>query len=285
MKKILLSSALVTATLFGATYTEGESHTLIVNQNTINDVLDVPQITESKVVKADGSKVEQVQIQMSAAGQYVTTAGVSILNIPISYKLSDSMTMDITIPHLSVDTGAGVNSGLGDMAFGTTIQLKDAPKILGDNRVQIKYKTTSGDSSRGLGSGATNIMLSHKLNKMFTTASLSTAISYTQNSETVTNIKYGDAVSWAVGGKYYNIANQNVDLSAKFSYFHMANHVLNTGVGFGETLVTDIWLEASTSRYMGLPIAVGLKIPMDAEVSGVGIDTSTSVYVSIAGMF
>lgn len=105
MKKILLTSLLTGMSLFAS------EHSIIADQTQTNDIIN----SVDKLNFVNGNQKTQV------SGQFLITQDLSIINIPMSFRIVDKITVDVNIPIINIrypKTVLSDTTALGDISVG-----------------------------------------------------------------------------------------------------------------------------------------------------------------------
>jgi hypothetical protein len=272
MKKIALSLIVTSVSLLAYNEYVGHGETtdskiLIENQTVVNNIVaDTPKtnfITSGK--------------NYGAAAQVIYGDEVSILNIPLGMRIGYGFGVEASIP--LVDNSNSSESGIGDVSIGGNYYFGGLFESTGQNITSLLYKTTTGDETKGLGTGVDAISLSHSFTKNIGDKYTANALlSYTINDDTVS----GDSYMAMVGGSMPCLVSDKVTTSAKLTYFNIAENQYN----FGELSSADLWIQwDSTKLVNNLPLGFGVKVPLLNEVDGISIDKTLLFYLSVASFF
>ena len=284
MKKIVLSTLIASSLLmaYNDDISDSESHTLIVNQTVVNDIITAPIATTTSDLDSNNGSV---------AGQYIYSDKVNIINIPLSYNINKNFTALMALPIVSTTEEIGI----GDISLGGSFNFGQMNKGVGLNVTTLRYKTSTGDSKTGTGSGADAITLSHNINRAVGAGFIVNAIaSYTSNfgeytDEFDTTVSYGDAYLALISAAHPCLLSNKVITNVKLSYIHNNDHDFNYSFGSfnaGETTNIDLWLAWTSSKIItGIPLAAGIKIPLLSEVNSVDDEKVYQFYVSITGLY
>jgi hypothetical protein len=281
MKKIVLSLIVASASLLAAEYSydersyyqeESDRQVLISNQSTVSNV----------VVDAPRTELATGTSNYAASAQYIYTEDYSVLNLPFGANIGSNFGVEFSVPLVSIKDYQGTedNMGIGDISVGGNYHYGQMNESLGSNITTLLYKTTSGDEKKGLGSGEAAMTLSHKFSKNVTdNTSVHALLSYTLNDEKVS----GNAYMAMLGGSMPCLINNDVTTSAKLTYFHVDEVTKNF---LPEIKVADLWLNWDSSKIIsGVPLGLGVKIPLLSEVGTTEADKTYLFYLSVSSLF
>ena len=282
-----------------------ENTTSVTNQSTVNNVIvdqlkttTIEQSIEHQQTPSSETKKRSASRGMSGyvGAQYVYGDKIQIFNIPLGLDVGYGFGVEANVPIVFADAdvtpwNVGDEKGLGDISAGLYYHF-GTPSGSGLSIVSALYKSTTGDEKKGLGSGADAYSFSYKYAKRFAGKyTLHLLGSYTLNSDYTdefgTKTDYGDAYMGMIGGSMPCLLSDKVTTSAKLTYFH-ANENDTAGFKYGETDVTDLWIQwDSTQLVSGIPLGLGVKIPLQNEVKNAlkDPDKTFSFYLSVAGLF
>ncbi|MBU0721711.1 hypothetical protein KJ877_10240 [bacterium] len=271
MKKITLSLLAVSTLVFGSPFhnadtTDGD--TLIINQTVVNDVV------------SDAPKVDFVSSDktVGVTAQYIYSNDISLLNVPVGLNIGSNFGLEVNIPLVSVKVASTTESGLGDISVGGNFHFGKPWDPSGTNITTLLYKTTTGDKDKVLGSGYEAFTLSHRITKDIDTRyQVNGLLSYTVNDEMIS----GNSYMVMAGGSMPCLFWDKVKTSAKVTYFGV--DAVN---GFGELKSGNLWLSWNSSKIVnGVPLGLGVKIPLLEEIDGVEKDKTVLFYLSASSFF
>ena len=269
MKKVLLVSMLASVGLFAFP----SDSTLISDQTSTNDIMNV----SNKIDFVSGKNEKQV------GGQLIFAEDLMILNVPMSFRMNDAVTVDLNVPIINAQGGSGVadSTDIGDVSIGANYQSGDYTSDTGLHLTTIRYKSTTGDATRFLGSGKPAYTVAYNYAKNNSDElRLNAYASYTLNDKFVT----GDAIS-LMGGATYKLSDQR-DAHVKLSYLDTAQEGFNNGY-----TEANLWLEVSSKDLVeGMHLGAGIKVPIIDDINfpgGVTVDGLNSVvfYISTTSFF
>lgn len=280
MKKILFSAVVLSSTLFAycdpnMSSMDGEctlqSESFVSNQSLVNSVV------------ADTPKTDLITSSNSFAAsmEYLYSDDLKILNIPLNANIGSNFGVEINIPYLSVKNQFGESySGVGDLSFGGNFHFGSMDEKMGLNATTLLYKSTTGDSKKGLGSDKPAYTLSHKIGKLVTNEiALNGVFSYTFNDKTASANSY----LAAVGGSMPCLLYSKVRTNAKVSYFHIDK---NDDLFMPEVKATDLWISWDVNQLTyKVPVSVGFKIPLQNEIGTMEADKKYMFFISATGLF
>ena len=271
-----------------------EDTTTVTNQSTVNNVI-VDQLKTTTIEQSLKQQHKSREISGYAGAQYIYGDKIQVFNIPLGLDVGYGFGVEANVPIVfakkDVTPTLEDESGLGDVSGGLYYHF-GAPSGSGLSIVSTLYKSTTGDEKKGLGSGADAYSLSYKYAKLFEGKyTLHLLGSYTLNTDYTdqwgVKTDYGDAYMGMIGGSMPCLLSDKVTTSAKLTYFH-ANENDVGGFKYGETDVTDLWIQwDSTQLLSGVPLGVGVKIPIQNKVKNAikDPDKTFSFYLSVAGLF
>jgi len=266
MKKIVLSLLAASSLVLSFDDYHGtESVSLVQNQTIVNTVVaDTPQ-TDLITTKKD----------YGATAQFVYSENVNILNIPLGMQIGSGFGIEAYIPIIDTKT----DTGIGDISIGGNYNFGSVFDSTGLNITSLVYKTTTGDDTKGLGSGKGAITLSHKIAKnLFDKYTLNGSLSYTLNDDTVS----GDSYMVMAGASMPCLVSNQVRTSAKLTYFAVGENQYQ----FGEVNSADLWVQWDSSTLVNnLPLGFGVKIPLLNEKDGADADKTVLFYLSVTSFF
>ena len=274
MKKILLTSLALTASVLASPYscdphqeecsTEG---VVIADQTTVNEVV---TSTSRMDLANDSSKTAVV------GGEYIHTGDIKIVNIPMGYNITQNIGLEASVPFVSVsdyplwDAASSSfigqdNMGLGDISIGANYHFGSYESDYGLNVTTFRYKTSTGDETKGLGLGKDAYTLSHNIAKEMGFARVHGLLAYTLNDDTV----LGDSLTAMVGFSRPCLLSDKVRTNMKLTYYNLENTIRDDGfLNTPEYKKIDFWLEFNSDRLIsGIPIGAGIKIPIVDEVT------------------
>jgi hypothetical protein len=278
MKKILFSVVMVSSALFaycdpqrGGDCTS-QSELFTTNQSIVNSVVvDTPKtdlITSSN--------------NFAASVQYLYSDDLKILNIPVNANIGSNFGVEANIPLLTIKDQIGdTNTGVGDISVGGNFHFGNMNDTTGLNITTLLYKSTTGDSAKGLGSDKPAYTLSHKIGKyVYKEIAINGVFAYTLNDKSVS----GDSYLASVGGSMPCLIYSKLRTNAKLSYVHIdkGDNLLFSP----EVKATDLWISWDLNQLtLNVPVSVGLKIPLQNEIGTVDADKKFLFYISVTGLF
>ncbi len=281
MKKILFSAVALASTLFAycdpnmAMYggeCTSQSESFVGNQSLVNSVV------------ADSAKTDLITSSnnLAVSAQYMYSDDLKILNIPFYVNIGSNFGVEASVPYVSLRNQLGeTNTGVGDVSVGGNFHFGSMDENMGLNITTLVYKSTTGDSKKGLGSDKPAYTLSHKIGKYVTNdIALNGIFSYTFNDKSVS----GNAYLVAFGGSMPCLLYSKVRTNAKVSYFHIdeGDNIFTQQ----EVKATDLWISWDLNELTWkVPVSVGLKIPLQNEIGTAQADKKYLFYVSATGLF
>ena len=278
MKKIVVATTLASVALLAEPYMphfseENTDAVIVAEQTTVND------ITVSNV-RSDFALGTHTSM---ASAQYINNGDVSILNIPVGYNITNNIGLEANIPFVQVKSDfADTQRGIGDVSVGMNYHFGSYRSVSGLHLTTLRYKSTSGDEEKGLGTGKAAYTLSHSFTKELGADFRGHALaSYTFNDEEV----LGDSYNVMLGVSRPCLLNDKLRTNVKFAYFNMKeNEYEMNGI-----TTADVWLEWNTQSLLtNVPLGFGVKIPLVNEISSFGttVDADKTVFFYLsAGSF
>lgn len=276
MKKIALSLLVASMSLMAYDdYNHEEStdsEVYVESQSVVNNI--VTDTTKTNLVTSDKD--------YGAAAQYINAGDISIINIPVGMKVGYGFGVEANVPLVSVtDYGwqQDDNTGLGDISLGVNYNFGKTSGSKGLNISTVLYKTTTGDDTKGLGSGVSAITLSHSFTKDVTEKyTVSALASYTLNDDTV----LGDSYMLMAGASMPCLVSDKVKTSTKLTYFYTDDNKYSNG----ELTNIDLWLQWDSDKLVKkIPLGFGIKIPLVSELNGNDADKTVLFYLSASSLF
>ena len=283
MKK-LVALILMSSSLYAFTGSESnEATTVIVDQTQVNTLVNNPVSTFSSL--GNNNKTA------SAGGDIIKTGDISLVNIPLAYKVSDKWGISAAIPYIRTSfSGASETSGLGDVSIAANyLDVKDKSNI---EIIEARLKLASGDYNKATGSGASSFFFSYTKSKQVESVNFIGAFSYTanaffKNSSLGTALHYGDTLALNIGVSSPSYFSDKVTRTIRFSYLGKEEDEW-AGVGANNAMVNaDVWVDWKSDNLIAdIPVKVGIKIPLQAiSNSTIGTDKTVLFYISAAGLF
>ncbi len=274
MKKIALSLLMASVIVLGSEEGTSDSTTYIINQSTVNDVVNSTNRVDFATSKE----------RFSAGVELVYTENVTIVNIPLSANIGSHYGVEANIPVVkATDPFTGdENTGLGDISVGGNYHFGKPSQKFGNNITTFIYKTTTADEKKGLGAQEPAYTLSHRITKDIThTFQGNALVSYTINDEK----DAGNAYMLMVGGSRPCMLNSNIRTNVKLTYFHSDSHDW-FGFDVGEVNSADFWIGWNSKKIIkDVPLGFGIKIPLMNEVDGKSKDETMLFYLSASNFF
>ena len=262
------ASLLLTSSLFAVTEDYGESTSLLVNQ------------TASTVVSSTTKvNLDTANASASLGAQSLIGSNIKVINIPISYALTDGFAAHVNIPlvqnRAAIDTTGNFSTetGMGDISLAGSYNFGKVDGY-GKSDIKVQYKSsTGGDLHDGLGSGSENITYSYAYFKSSNGYDYNADFSYIMNSISDATffgntLEYGDAYQLFLSASHASWIIPQSTTSLKLSYSDTSESTTTgTGIGGGGDgnglTSTDLWLEWKNTTWIPFtPIAFGLKIPL-----------------------
>lgn len=216
MKKVLLTSLVAAVALFGSEghyFTqEGSERAVVIESTTANEIV----LSGTRVDFHAGDQ------QAVVSGQFLYAGDVKMVNIPLSYKLTPHFALEASVPLVSVMNYTDPvtleeedNYGIGDVSVGVNANYGAFQDTFGFHFVSLRYKTSSGDETKGLGLGEDAITLSYSNTKTIADFQTFVMLSYTLNENKV----LGDSSYFVLGGSMPCLLSDQVRTSAKVTNF------------------------------------------------------------------
>ena len=207
--------------------------------------------------------------QLGGTGTVEVGDDVDLLDLSVRYQPIDHLGFDARLPVISNDIAD--EFGVGDFSLSANYHFGQPDADFGTNITTLRYKTTSGNEDKGLGTGEGSFTLTH------TTAMdiaggfrLHGLLTYTLNSGDI-----DDSFGVMFGGSHECLLSEYVTTNAKITYFDQ-----------DKLSVADFWIEWSTKKIIpGAPLSAGLKIPMINKFDGDSLHKPFLFYVSASGFF
>ncbi|MBU1658270.1 hypothetical protein KKG72_04360 [bacterium] len=272
MKKISLSMLAASTLLFGFQYDyeTTEFQTYVTNQTVVNEVV-------SDTAMVDFATSDKT---VGVTAQYIYAGDVSILNIPLSLNIGSNFGLDAMLPLIKIKNSStgDDNTGIGDISVGGNFHFGMPSDVSGINVTSLRYKTTTGDDTKGLGSGYDAYTLSHRITKNIGDRFQANGLlSYTLNDEKIS----GNSYLVMAGGSMPCLFWDKVRTHAKITYFGV--EALS---GFGEVKTADFWLGWNSDKIaQGIPLGIGVKIPLINELDGKEKNKTVLFYLSASSFF
>jgi len=271
MKKITLGlvacSALLMASPHHAPDFPTELVTMIGNQGLVNDVIDHMNQVDMANKPAGTTGVTG---QIVAGGD-----NVNLFNVSVRHNFNANVGVDFKLPVVMSEGDYGMESwdetGIGDISVAANYHFGTPASEYGTNITTLRYKSTTGDDEKYVGSGEGAFTLSHKIAKDLQNGfSFHGLASYTLNDGEVE-----DSMLFMVGTSHQCLLSDKAVTNAKFTYFDD-----------GDTTVADIWLEWNSDKvFAGIPVGAGIKIPIIDEYMDYDGTKAVMVYLSTSGFF
>ena len=273
MKKVLLLSLLATISLYASKL----ESTSVRDQTYTNDIVN----SVNKLDFQNGETKSQV------SGQFIISEDIMIINIPMSYKIIDSVTVDVNVPIVNVKNASTVgtanfdSTSFGDISLAANYKFGDYNATAGLHLATLRYKGTTGDVTRGLGTGKPAYTLGYNFAKNISTFRVNGYASYTLNDKSI----LGDAMSIMAGGSHQCFLYDKLRTNVKLSYLEIPKE----GAIAGYTQA-NLWLEFTSKTLVdGMNLGAGLKVAIIDDVNTLGgtIDGKNRfmLYISTANLF
>lgn len=269
MRKILLAATLSTASLFGVSLYDNTDAVVIAEPATINEV-------SIATVRTDFASNKQTAMAMA---QYIHSGDVSVVNIPLGYNVTQNIGLETGIPIVQNKTFANDETGLGDISVGVNYHFGDFSSASGLNMTTLRYKSSTGDENKGLGTGEDAYTLSHNFAKEVGAGfRLHALAAYTLNGGEIV----GDSYNAMLGASRTCLLEESLRTNVKVTYLHMDENDYD----FNGLTSLDVWLEWNSKN---MPLGFGVKIPVINETSSFGTtmdaDKTVLFYVSAGSFF
>jgi len=267
MKKITLA-LLACSALLMASRDHGTTSEQATLQTFTNDIID----NTNQVEFANSDK------KMRATGIVGVGDEHNIIDLALRYQPIDHLGFDIRLPiqenEISDETGIGDASASVNMHFGQTTD------SMGTNIFTFRYKSTSGDEDKGLGTGADAYTLTYTMaNDLTEHVRFYGLATYTFNTDDKNDNEIEDAYAGMLGTSYESTVSTNM----KMTYFEQ-----DIPGGADTLTVLDFWLEFSTKKIVpNVPMALGVKIPIISEFDKdtTDLDKTYLFYFSMSSFF
>lgn len=297
MKRILLLSLVASASLMASPFhcsdnpdVECSTDTLVIaDQSSTNDIIN----NNARMDLSDGDKMAL------AGGEFIFNGDIRILNIPLGYNITQNIGIEAGIPLVNnskFQTGitfAGTpiyedNTGLGDVSVGANYHFGSYMAPYGLNVTTFRYKSTTGDRKKGLGTDYEAYTLSHAFAKELSFFELRTnaLISYTLNHEAV----LGNTLNAMIAASRPCLLTDKVRTNMKLAYRNIEEVTLNGSPSSAGYNNLDFWLEFNSDKLMNdIPVGLGVKVPIVDDVTFNGTTREGSktfmFYVSLGAAF
>ncbi|RLA72663.1 MAG: hypothetical protein DRG24_02345 [Epsilonproteobacteria bacterium] len=275
MKKITLAllacSALLTASS-GHDHGHGKTSEQATLQTFTNDIID----NTTQVEFANSDK------KMGATAIVGVGDEHNVLDLALRYQPINHLGFDIRLP--IVDNEVTDENGIGDFSASANLHFGKFSDTMGTNIFTFRYKSTSGDEEKGLGSGADAYTVTYTMaNDLSSHIRFYLLGTYTFNSDDDSDsknvIEYEDAYAGMLGLSYESTVSTNT----KVTYFEQ-----DIPGGADTLTVADFWLEFSTKKIVpNVPMALGVKIPIVSEYDKdlIDLDKTYLFYFSMSSFF
>lgn len=275
MKKILLTSILIATSLYAAPV----ESTAVRDQTYTNDIMN----STNKLDFQNNKEASQV------GGQLLMGDDVTIFNIPMSFKVIDQVSIDLNAPIVNIKNATSFGgpdtpdyTDIGDISIAANYRYGDFKAEEGLHLATLRYKSTTGDVTRFLGTGKPSYTLAYNFAKEISEFILNAYASYTLNDKLV----LGDSISLMVGGSHQSFLFEEVRTNVKLSYLDIAIEGFIPGY-----TQANLWLEFSSKTLVeGMHLGAGIKIPLIDDVNNFGGVTTDGtnglmLYISTANFF
>ncbi|OQX60178.1 MAG: hypothetical protein B5M52_00855 [Helicobacteraceae bacterium 4484_230] len=260
MKKIVVTlfacSILLSAAPWERHHINSEFATL---QTFTNDIID----NTDQIEFANSDK------QLGTTGAVQVGDDINLLDLSMRYQPIDHLGFDIRLPVVSNDIAD--EFGIGDFSLSANYHFGQPEADFGTNITTLRYKTTSGNEDKGLGTGEGSFTLTHTTAKDIAGGfRLHGLLTYTLNSGDI-----DDSFAVMFGGSHECLLSEYVTTNVKITYFDQ-----------DKLGVADLWVEWSTEKIIpGAPLSAGLKIPLINKLDGDSLHKSVLFYVSASSFF
>ena len=260
MKKITLAlfacSVLLSAAPWGHHHINSEFAT---QQMFTNDIID--NTDQIEFVNSDK--------QLGATGTLEIGDDIDLIDLSMRYQPIDHLGFDIRLPVVSNDIVD--EFGIGDFSLSANYHFGRPEEDFGTNITTLRYKTTSGDEDKGLGTGEGSFTLTHTTAKDIAGGfRLHGLLTYTFNSGNI-----DDSFALMFGGSHECLLSEYVTTNAKITYFDQ-----------DKLSVADLWVEWSTKKIIpDAPLSAGFKIPLVNKFDGDSLNKTVLFYVSASSFF
>ncbi|MBD3843192.1 MAG: hypothetical protein IE909_15190 [Campylobacterales bacterium] len=225
----------------------------------------------------------------AATGQFIYAGNIKVINLPLGYNVTENIGLEAGVPVVSVsDFGVTKedNMGLGDISVGANYHFGNYGSGSGLNVTTLRYKSSTGDEKKGLGLGKDSYTLSHAFAKEMGFVRAHASLSYTLNDDTV----LGNSYNLMVGASRPCLLSDTVRTNAKLTYFNIDEVKKNGATWVSGFRTMDFWLEWNSDKLVsGVPLGLGLKIPLINEIEANGITADADkvflVYLSASSLF
>ena len=266
MKKITLALLASASLLMASDHHEEPNNELVTYQTFTNDIID----NTNQVEFVNSGK------KMGATGIVGVGDKHNIIDLALRYQPIDHLGFDIRLP--IQDNDFTDETGIGDASVSVNYHFGQFADTFGTNIFTFRYKSTSGDEDKGLGTGEDAYTLTYTMaNEITDDVRFYGLLTYTMNpgeytdSTTGTVIDYDDSYAGMLGASYESTVSTN----AKVTYF-----------GQDDLSVSDFWIELSTKKVIpNVPLAIGVKIPITNKDDNFDYDKTYLFYLSVSSFF
>jgi hypothetical protein len=271
MKKILLATTLSAASLFGVHLYDNTDAVVVAEPAAVNEV-------SISTVRTDFAASKVTALAMA---QYIYSGDFAVVNIPAGYNIDKNIGIEGAFPIVQntskMPTGKD-EMGIGDITIGANYHFGSYSSSSGFNMTTLRYKSTTGDENKGLGTGEASYTLSHNYAKDVGSGFRVHAMAaYTLNGGEVV----GDAINAMVGASRTCVLEKDYRTNVKMTFLQIQeNDYDSNGVNS-----IDIWLDLSSKK---MPLNFGIKVPLinETSIGGSTVDADKTILLYVgAGSF
>ncbi len=265
MKKVILSLTLASTVLLSSGYTYDEHG---------HEHLGTAEIATLEVFKNDIiDNSNQIEFATKKEGTVAVSGTLSIGNeikyfdITPRYNITENIGLDARLP--IVQNSDTDKFGIGDFSVAGNYHFGNPGSQYGTNISTLRYKSSTGSDTDGLGTGEGTISLTHTLAKnLQNSLRVHGLVTYQMNMGDI-----DDAIAIMGGLSHTNLIDYAI-VNTKLTYYTRGN-----------LSVADLWAELSSEKMIGLPFSAGIKIPLINSYDGTDLDKSFVFYLSATGFF
>lgn len=260
MKKIVLLLTVATTFALASDHHHGPSTSQLVTLETFkNDIIDHSNQVEFANKGADA---------VAVTGAISLGSDIKLIDVVPRYNPTKNLGFDARLPIMqNSDTD---KFGIGDISLSGNYHFGNLGSEYGTNITTLRYKTSTGSDTDGLGTGEGAITLTHTLAKnLDNDLRFHGLLTYAMNMGDI-----DDAIAAMVGISHTGLID-NVATNSKVTYYTQ-----------GDFTAADLWVELSSTKLIdGIPFATGLKIPLIDSYDGKDLDKYFILYASFTGFF
>lgn len=205
----------------------------------------------------------------AVTGTLTLDEDIKLIDVVPRYNPTGNIGLDMRLPVLQNSNSD--EFGIGDISASGNYHFGNLDSEYGTNITTLRYKASTGDENKGLGSGESSITLTHTLAKnLENDLRFHGFLTYSMNMGDV-----DDSIALMGGVSHMGLMPNVAVANTKFTYFKQ-----------DDLSVADIWVELSSSKIVdGVPLSTGFKIPLINEADGYDGDKTFMLYASMTGFF